>query len=576
MTRRIWVMGIVAAAVLAVVVLAYFFMMDDNHQEEPCIFTKAELDVGSEFRAQREGNKGAVADDVVQQARAILLSRKPHKLLVREFLGAPDPAGMGTPSSPDQGIAEPWRYTVGWSKCLILEFNKNGDVITATALGVTRTERSDVDIALSIEPKTPVVGMRMYLVYTVTNRSEKSLKWPLDWDGKRYSVTLTDGKGLTRSMTLPGSAPPHIESAKDVPPGKSISDYMEVSHLLEDMAAGKIKARLAVNSNGIYRDASRDKYGQPGVPFDAACWKGQGTGQTQFDLQGPGTSKADLAILRKFCGKDKPDYNFHYRLCEWAEHEDEAETLERLAEHSAYGPMIYNYLSAACRDRLPKRERKTLQAADRYVAILEKSDCRIHRDFAALRKCFNQRYSDDKKGARQTLDSLAKRAGVLETVRSHALIYLRMWKSFDNPAPPDPQPAKPLHFGFPSYPPVADADPKRREKRKFRVPIRLLTCRTRNRIAVSVDTRILEEIELDVGYKMVAAFGDELFVLIDGKRKRLRQGLGGGSDIGTSFLSRKLDGVPIDGKKYVIEVKFVIFETNIPPQHMWSPQVSVL
>lgn len=126
--------------------------------------------------------------------------------------------------------------------------------------------------------------------------------------------------------------------------------------------------------------------------------------------------------------------------------------------------------------------------------------------------------------------------------------------------------------GFPSYPPIRDANPQVREKRKFQVPARLIVMRSEDRIAVSVDMKSLNEIELEVGYKMVVGFKRQLFVVSQGKRELWGGGLGGSANIGTSYLNRKLDGIPQQGQDYVIEVRFIIFETDIPTQHMWSPE----
>ena len=126
--------------------------------------------------------------------------------------------------------------------------------------------------------------------------------------------------------------------------------------------------------------------------------------------------------------------------------------------------------------------------------------------------------------------------------------------------------------GFPSYPPIRDANPQVREKRTFQVPTRLIVVRSEDQISVSVDQQSLVEIELEVGYKMVAGFKSRLFVISQGERKHRSSGLGGSANIGTSFLHRSQGGIPQPGRKYVIEVEFVIFETDIPGQHLWSPK----
>ncbi len=126
--------------------------------------------------------------------------------------------------------------------------------------------------------------------------------------------------------------------------------------------------------------------------------------------------------------------------------------------------------------------------------------------------------------------------------------------------------------GFPSSPPIKDADPQIRSDQSFQVPTRLIVKRTPEQIEVSVDTNSLETIELKVGRKMVTGFKNEMFVVSGDQRKHCGSGLGGSAYIGTSYITRKLSGIPKPDVKYVIEVTFVVFETDIPCQHMWSPE----
>jgi hypothetical protein len=139
-------------------------------------------------------------------------------------------------------------------------------------------------------------------------------------------------------------------------------------------------------------------------------------------------------------------------------------------------------------------------------------------------------------------------------------------KAPQQPEAPTPRP------GFPSYPPIKDANPAVRTKRKFQVPTALSTQRTEDSIAVSTDMTSLEEIEIGVGHKMITGFKHEIVVVSGGSRTAWCQGLGGAADIGTSYLHRKPDCIPQEGATYVIEATFIIFETDIPSQHMWMPE----
>ena len=45
----------------------------------------------------------------------------------------------------------------------------------------------------------------------------------------------------------------------------------------------------------------------------------------------------------------------------------------------------------------------------------------------------------------------------------------------------------------------------------------------------------------------------------------------GALDVGTHYLNRSVDGIPRPGERYIVEVRFLLFETDIPAQHRWSP-----
>jgi hypothetical protein len=69
----------------------------------------------------------------------------------------------------------------------------------------------------------------------------------------------------------------------------------------------------------------------------------------------------------------------------------------------------------------------------------------------------------------------------------------------------------------------------------------------------------------------------DLFVYREGATRpdhALRSGLRSGLDfnLGTSIFNAKQDGLPIRGTRYVVEMVVAVFETDIPPGHMWSPE----
>jgi hypothetical protein len=131
----------------------------------------------------------------------------------------------------------------------------------------------------------------------------------------------------------------------------------------------------------------------------------------------------------------------------------------------------------------------------------------------------------------------------------------------------------PLSPPFPSYPPIHDANPQVRQRQKFQVPTQLIITQQEDKIAVSIDMDSIEEIELEVGHKMVTGLRHQLFVVSQGKKKLCSSGLvGGTTDIYTSYINRELGSIPQQYQDCMIEVKFVIFETDIPTQHMWLPE----
>lgn len=76
---------------------------------------------------------------------------------------------------------------------------------------------------------------------------------------------------------------------------------------------------------------------------------------------------------------------------------------------------------------------------------------------------------------------------------------------------------------------------------------------------------------------MVTGVQSKLFVYRVGESRpaeRFRLGLSGGLDfnLGTDFVNAKLGGIPVPGEKYVIEMDLAVFETDVPCQHMWSPE----
>lgn len=129
---------------------------------------------------------------------------------------------------------------------------------------------------------------------------------------------------------------------------------------------------------------------------------------------------------------------------------------------------------------------------------------------------------------------------------------------------------------FPEPMPVADANPAITSSLALKVPTKLIIERTPDTLSVSVDDqKNIEAVKLDAGSKMIVGVQFELFVYPEGEARPATErssGLGGPDfNLGTRTLNAKQDGIPAKGVKYVVEMDLVVFETDVPPQHMWSP-----
>lgn len=130
-------------------------------------------------------------------------------------------------------------------------------------------------------------------------------------------------------------------------------------------------------------------------------------------------------------------------------------------------------------------------------------------------------------------------------------------------------------FGFPRLPPIAEADPSIRQPLLLHVPTKLTIERTTDMLSLEIDRSSLEITNLTVGTNMVTGVQNEFYIYPEGEPRPANggQGLGGiDFNLGKQFWHTKPEGIPLPGKKYVVEVDLIVFETDIPPQHMWSPQ----
>jgi hypothetical protein len=145
----------------------------------------------------------------------------------------------------------------------------------------------------------------------------------------------------------------------------------------------------------------------------------------------------------------------------------------------------------------------------------------------------------------------------------------------------------PVAPGFPEYPATPDADPSTRHQVEVSMPTRLNVQRTSNRLSVSYDPASLRNLKIMVGKRMTIGMKDELRVYLKGDARPSRcRSLSEGSMNekepaiplsdpnflkSTETLTSVQDGIPAAGKRYVVEHDIILFETDVPAQHMWSP-----
>ena len=142
--------------------------------------------------------------------------------------------------------------------------------------------------------------------------------------------------------------------------------------------------------------------------------------------------------------------------------------------------------------------------------------------------------------------------------------------------------------GFPEYPPTPDADPGTRHRVEVSMPTRLHVQRTASRFSVSYDLASLRRVTITVGKKMTIGVKDELRVYPQGDARpsqssSLFEGTMNEKEsaipllsnpnllTSTETLTSLQNGIPAEGKRYIVEHEIIVFETDVPAQHMWRP-----
>jgi hypothetical protein len=142
--------------------------------------------------------------------------------------------------------------------------------------------------------------------------------------------------------------------------------------------------------------------------------------------------------------------------------------------------------------------------------------------------------------------------------------------------------------GFPVYPPTLDA--ATRHPVQVSIPARLSVQRTPSSLSVAYDLASLRNVKIMEGEKMTMGMKDEFRVYLEGdtrpgpyrslleaemKEKEPAIPLSNPNFLkSTEILSSDHDGIPAAGGRYVVEHDIILFETDIPSQHMWSPESS--
>jgi hypothetical protein len=120
------------------------------------------------------------------------------------------------------------------------------------------------------------------------------------------------------------------------------------------------------------------------------------------------------------------------------------------------------------------------------------------------------------------------------------------------------------------------ADASARRTTSVRVPGALTIARAIDSISVSIDPASLVATDVaaaDPG--MTLGVETDVVVFPRGQRRSGlgRHGLSSGTDfnLGTDTWNTSQDGIPAADTKYVVEMQIVLFETDVPPGHMWDP-----
>ena len=126
-------------------------------------------------------------------------------------------------------------------------------------------------------------------------------------------------------------------------------------------------------------------------------------------------------------------------------------------------------------------------------------------------------------------------------------------------------------LGFPVEPPIEGADPSIRHREVVKVPFAIRLTRTKDGVVYGMDGKSLKDVALDVGHRMILGYRIVWTVRRRGRDPEwISEELGGGGlGFDGSSSTSGWSGSTAGGVTFV--AAFEVFETDIPPQHMWSP-----
>jgi hypothetical protein len=110
-----------------------------------------------------------------------------------------------------------------------------------------------------------------------------------------------------------------------------------------------------------------------------------------------------------------------------------------------------------------------------------------------------------------------------------------------------------------------------------RVPAALRIARAIDALSVTTDSASLAFTQVTADVGMVIGVEREVFVFPEGQPCPAlgRRGIVPSIDFAgsTDTWTTKQDGIPVSGTQYVVEVRFVLFETDVPPADGWDPHI---